>query len=89
MSPLVSKKEKHAGTVICLIEDIFERIIDDLLNEKEELVFYLNSRKRSGKGSLDAENGGVGDSTDNGDRAIRFPGRTVRETWRFCKQIIL
>jgi hypothetical protein len=85
---LIAKKEKHAGTVICLLEDIFERILDDLLNEKEELVFYLKSRKRSGKGTLDVESGAVGDSTDSEDRAIRFPGKTVRETWKFCKQIM-
>lgn len=88
MSLLIAKKEKHVGTVICLLEDIFERILDDLLNEKEELVLYLKSRERSGKGALDAKNGAIRGSTDSEHRVIRFPGKTVRETWKFSKQIV-
>jgi hypothetical protein len=83
MSPYISRANYQAGAVISLIEDILHQMVDCIIGEKKELVIYLKSRKRSDIETIDATSGAIKYDTTKDARAIKFPGRTEREAWRF------
>jgi len=82
-SSLVPKLNMQSGSVISKIEDILQQMVDCIIDEKKELVLHLRARVRSGNEVLDAANGAIKSSAMMEARAIRFPGRTAQEAWKF------
>jgi hypothetical protein len=82
-SSLVPKLNMQPGSVISKIEDILQQMVDCIIDEKKELVLHLRARVRSGNEVLDAANGAIKSSAMMEARAIRFPGRTAQEAWKF------
>jgi hypothetical protein len=79
---------RHAGAVISKIEDVFEHMIDDLGSDNRELVIPLKSRSRASGETLDAADGAIKQPPATEARAIRFPGKTVQEAWKFSRSIL-
>lgn len=70
---------KRSPAAIAKIEDVFEQIVDALLNEKEEFSITLKSRKSAalraaGDGQLSVR-----------ERRLCFPGKNAEQAWRFCE----
>ena len=74
-----------AGAVISQIEDILEQVVDCIINKKTELVIHLKSRRRSSKRIPEINCTSSNDLIDRETRAIRFPGRTPQEGWKFSE----
>lgn len=75
----------QAGEVITKIEDIFESLLDCIINEKKCLVFHIKSRAKSGRQTLDAVNGAIRNAGNVETKEITFPGKTQKEAWKFGK----
>jgi meiotic recombination protein SPO11 len=75
----------QAGAVISKIEDIFESIADSIINQKEELVIQLKTRRKPGNQVYDNASGVLKSLHDDEMRAIRFPSKTPQEAWKFSK----
>lgn len=60
------------GAVLSKIEDMLEGMVDCLLGEKTELVINLKSRANRNKDPMKVK-----------ASAIKFPGKTPKEAWKF------
>jgi meiotic recombination protein SPO11 len=75
----------QAGEVITKIEDIFESLLDCIINEKKCLVLHIKSRARNGRHTIDAATGAIRNAGNVETKEITFPGKTQKETWKFGK----
>lgn len=87
-SPAISgaaprNNNSQAGEVITKIEDIFESLLDCIINEKKCLVLHIKSRGNNGRQTLDAATGAIRNTTDVETKEITFPGKTQKEAWKF------
>lgn len=73
----------QAGEVITKIEDIFESLLDCIINEKKCLVLHIKSRRNNGRQTLDAITGAIGNTGNIEAKEITFPGKTQKEAWKF------
>lgn len=80
-----SATSTQAGAIISKIEDIFESIVDSVLEEKKELVIRLKTRKRP-RAKLSMAAKGTDSPTNEETRAVRFPSKNPQEAWKFSKQ---
>lgn len=88
LSKTINYRSGHpneAGAVISKIEDIFESIVESVLDEKKEMVIRLKTRRKSGMHVLDSDNGTVKRLPDDRMRAVRFPSKSPQEAWKFSK----
>lgn len=63
---------------------MLERIIDGLLEDRDQLSITLKSRTRNPGQTLDPNQGVIPTSTLR-TKEISFPGNTVQEAWRFSE----
>lgn len=72
--------------VISHIEEVFEKILDGLINHEKDLAITLKSRSSTlrRKSAAPLQTGEVPLSMT---REITFPGTNVREAWRFSKSM--
>lgn len=75
----------QAGEVITKIEDIFESLLDRIINEKKCLVLHIKSRGKKGGQTLDAATGAIRNTRNVEAKEITFPGKTQKEAWKFGK----
>lgn len=75
----------QAGAVITKIEDIFESLLDSIINEKDCLVLHIKSRGKNGRQTLDAATGVIRNTENVEAKEITFPGKTQNEAWKFSK----
>ena len=73
----------QAGAVITKIEDIFESLLDCIINEKKCLALHLKSRGRYGRQTLDANTGAIRNKSNAEAKEITFPGKTQKDAWKF------
>ncbi|OBT52587.1 hypothetical protein VE04_07047 [Pseudogymnoascus sp. 24MN13] len=73
----------QAGEVITKIEDIFESLLDCIINEKKCLVLHIKSRGKKGGQTLDAATGAIRNTRNVETKEITFPGKTQKEAWKF------
>ncbi|KFY44396.1 hypothetical protein V495_03483 [Pseudogymnoascus sp. VKM F-4514 (FW-929)] len=73
----------QAGEVITKIEDIFESLLDCIINEKKCLVLHIKSRARSGRHTIDAATGAIKNAGNVETKEITFPGKNQKEAWKF------
>ena len=73
----------QAGAVVSKIEGIFEKIASCILDEKEELVIKLKTRRKQGAKTRDADTGSINRVLGNETRAVRFPSKSPKEAWKF------
>ncbi|KFY42970.1 hypothetical protein V494_02144 [Pseudogymnoascus sp. VKM F-4513 (FW-928)] len=73
----------QAGAVITKIEDIFESLLDCIINEKGRLVLHIKSRGSNGRQTLDAATGAIRNIGSVETKEITFPGKTQKEAWKF------
>jgi meiotic recombination protein SPO11 len=69
----------QAGYVISKIEDIFESIADSILNQKQELVIHLRTRRKPGPQNSPAQVRPVK------TYEVRFPSKSSQEAWKFSE----
>ncbi|OBT91378.1 hypothetical protein VE01_10591, partial [Pseudogymnoascus verrucosus] len=74
----------QAGEVITKIEDIFESLLDRIINEKKCLVLHIKSRGKKGGQTLDAATGAIRNTRNVETKEITFPGKTQKEAWKFA-----
>lgn len=75
------------NTVLEKIEEVFERIADALLDEKDDLAITLKTRvSRANVPTTSTSNSILGPVTTK-SRRICFPGKTAEEAWRFSKMV--
>ncbi|KFY71813.1 hypothetical protein V499_08004, partial [Pseudogymnoascus sp. VKM F-103] len=74
----------QAGEVITKIEDIFESLLDCIINEKKCLVLHIKSRGKKGGQTLDAATGAIRNTRNVETKEITFPGKTQKEAWKFA-----
>lgn len=79
------KNNFQAGAVITKIEDIFESLLDCIINEKKCLVLHIKSRGNNGRQTLDAATGAIRNTGNVETKEITFPGKTQKEAWKFGK----
>jgi hypothetical protein len=77
------KVNMQSGDIISKIEDILHHMVDCIADEKKELVLRLKPRIKAGNEALDEASGAIKCSTTMEARAIRFPGKTAQEAWKF------
>jgi meiotic recombination protein SPO11 len=75
----------QAGEVITKIEDIFESLLDCIINEKKCLVLHIKSRAKSGRQTIDATTGVIRNVGNIETKEITFPGKNQKEAWKFSK----
>lgn len=75
----------QAGEVITKIEDIFESLLDCIINEKKCLVLHIKSRARNSRHTIDAATGAIKNTGNVETKEITFPGKTQKEAWKFSK----
>lgn len=75
----------QAGEVITKIEDIFESLLDCIINEKKCLVLHIKSRGNNSRQTLDAVTGAIRNIGNVETKEITFPGKTQKEAWKFGK----
>jgi meiotic recombination protein SPO11 len=75
----------QAGEVITKIEDIFESLLDCIINEKKFLVLHIKSRARDGRHNIDATTGAIRNAGNVETKEITFPGKNQKEAWKFSK----
>jgi meiotic recombination protein SPO11 len=73
----------QTGRVIAKIENIFESIIDCILNEKKELVISLRSRPKCK--SKDSEESTSNPKPKPEIKNITFPSKSPQEAWKFSE----
>ncbi|KFX89885.1 hypothetical protein O988_08440 [Pseudogymnoascus sp. VKM F-3808] len=73
----------QAGEVLTKIEDIFESLLDCIINEKKSLVLHIKSRARNGRHTIDAATGAIRNAGNVETKEITFPGKTQKEAWKF------
>lgn len=79
-----SQEEPLTLSVIDTIEQIFDRIADDLIEMRKHLTIELRTRPRTASSHYPAL-----EHTEPQKRDIlRYPGRTANEAWRFSAIII-
>lgn len=88
--PNAYKSSKQAnlsqpGAVISKIEDIFESLVDCILDEKKELVIRLKCRAKLGPQVLHSGSGTVKSTPTTKERTISFPSKTPQEAWKFSR----
>ncbi|KAF2170797.1 hypothetical protein M409DRAFT_63857 [Zasmidium cellare ATCC 36951] len=74
-APAEQEAYDQDSNVTAKIEACFERIVDALLNEKDEISITLKSRKTN-RSARDGE-------ATSSERLICFPGKSAEEAWRF------
>lgn len=75
----------QAGAVITKIEDIFESLLDCIINENDCLILHIKSRGKNGRQALDAATGAIRNTENVEAKEITFPGKTQKEAWKFSK----
>jgi meiotic recombination protein SPO11 len=75
----------QAGAVVSKIEVIFEKIASCILDEKEELVIKLKTRRKQGAKTRDADTGSTNRVLGNETRPVRFPSKSPKEAWKFSE----
>jgi meiotic recombination protein SPO11 len=83
------KTNSQAGAIIAKLEDIFESLLDCIIDEKKGLVLHLKSRGKSIQQTLDPATGTIRNIGTAEAKEIGFPGKTQREAWKFGKQAML
>jgi hypothetical protein len=66
--------------VIDKIEEVFERVTDALLNDRNEISITLKPRRPTKESAIDITDDREGDGRT---RQISFPGKTEEEAWKF------
>jgi hypothetical protein len=84
-----SEADLQAGAVVAKIEDILEEMVDCISGEKKELVIHLKSRPKHRSQRINSVLQVLKDSTNTEARAVRFPGRTAQEAWKFSKDQVI
>ncbi|OBT82498.1 hypothetical protein VE02_09128 [Pseudogymnoascus sp. 03VT05] len=74
----------QAGVVITKIEDIFESLLDCIINKKKCLVLHIKSRGNNRRQTIDAATGGIRNTENVETKEITFPGKTQKEAWKFA-----
>lgn len=75
----------QAGEVITKIEDIFESLLDCIIDEKKCLVLHIKSRAKNGRQALHAATRAIRNTGTVETKEITFPGKTQKEAWKFGK----
>ncbi|KFY10392.1 hypothetical protein V492_05045 [Pseudogymnoascus sp. VKM F-4246] len=76
------RNNNQAGAVITKIEDIFESLLDCIINEKGYLILHIKSRGNNGCQTLDAATGAIRNIGNVEAKEITFPGKTQKEAWK-------
>ena len=71
--------------VIARIESLIQAIVDEIVEDKEELLIRLSRRGIERGQSQDAAISSAVGTSDVQTREIRFPGATPREAWTFSE----
>jgi hypothetical protein len=74
----------QAGAIVNKIEDIFESIVDCILDEGKELVIPLKSRPKKNNANRD-DSTQVNKSPNTEARNITFPSKSPQEAWKFSR----
>jgi hypothetical protein len=81
-SPDVSKGDAgSSSTVLAKIENIFEGMLDLLLNERGQLSIAIKTRPTSRQQQLDSTR--TSQTPTEAVQLLCFPGKTEKEAWRF------
>jgi hypothetical protein len=81
-SPDVSKGDAgSSSTVLAKIENIFEGMLDVLLNERGQLSIAIKTRPTSRQQQLDSTR--TSQTPTEAVQLLCFPGKTEKEAWRF------
>jgi meiotic recombination protein SPO11 len=82
---IMAMNRNQAGAVITKIEDIFESVVDCVLDEEKELVIPMKSRGKS-KNIVNKDNSTRVNRTPKTEtRNICFPSRSPQEAWKFSE----
>jgi hypothetical protein len=83
-SPDVSEGDVgSSSSVLAKIENIFESMLDVLLNERGQLSVAIKTRPRSRQQQLDSAS--ASQTPAESIQHLCFPGKTEKEAWRFGK----
>jgi hypothetical protein len=81
-SPDVSKGDAaSSSSVLAKIENIFEGMLDVLLNERGQLSIAIKTRPTSRQQQLDSTS--ASQTPTEAVQLLCFPGKTEKEAWRF------
>jgi meiotic recombination protein SPO11 len=75
-------RQKRA--VITKIEDIFESIVDSILDEEKQLVILLKSRVKTKIANTDGSTQ-LNSSSNSETKNISFPSKSPQEAWKFSE----